>query len=315
MGLTMTIRLQSVLHVNLNCRDRYKSRDMLAHLGFQPASVLKPEPQDGADMGVDGLVQWDGFAMISSAAWDSAMIDLLSFNLPPVVGRAYPTLDHIGYNRLLVNVVDINQVYAQLSAETQIVSLSSLCTNEQAADNEQAKQVAFSCRDTDGICYDIIQAANNQTPGLSGVVVSCADLNKTRDWYTHRLGLKAIAEPRDLTLLISRYTSDNQQQSIQVRSCDLQLPDRNDFIIRLQQAETAYGEPYQEVNHVGLYRMAFAVADIQAAYQQLLAADVNCPKPPVFQDMGEGVPVDGVWALFFYDPDGICVELIQPPKF
>jgi hypothetical protein len=29
--------------------------------------------------------------------------------------------------------------------------------------------------------------------------------------------------------------------------------------------------------------------------------------------MGPEIPVDGVWALFFADPDGTCLELIQTP--
>jgi hypothetical protein len=29
--------------------------------------------------------------------------------------------------------------------------------------------------------------------------------------------------------------------------------------------------------------------------------------------MGPGIPVDGLWAVFFRDPDGTCLELIQRP--
>jgi hypothetical protein len=30
--------------------------------------------------------------------------------------------------------------------------------------------------------------------------------------------------------------------------------------------------------------------------------------------MGPEIPVDGVWALFFPEPDGACLELIETPK-
>jgi hypothetical protein len=30
--------------------------------------------------------------------------------------------------------------------------------------------------------------------------------------------------------------------------------------------------------------------------------------------MGPEIPVDGVWAVFFEDPDGTCLELIETPK-
>jgi hypothetical protein len=31
--------------------------------------------------------------------------------------------------------------------------------------------------------------------------------------------------------------------------------------------------------------------------------------------MGPEIPIDGVWAVFFPDPDGTCMELIETPKF
>jgi hypothetical protein len=30
--------------------------------------------------------------------------------------------------------------------------------------------------------------------------------------------------------------------------------------------------------------------------------------------MGPDLPIAGVWALFFRDPDGTCLELIESPK-
>lgn len=303
----MTISLNHVLHVNLNCTDQYISRDMLGLLGFSPASVLKADPQDGADMGVDGLVQWDGFAMISEAAWQSPMIDLLSFNLPPVTGKAYATLNNIGYNRLIIRVASLQDAHAALTASPHITFASDW--------HDDSHEGLFSARDADGIWYDIIPQQDELAAGLGGVVVSCADLDSSRQWYTEQLGLQLVDGPKDLRLAAQQYAPglENAAEALMVRSCDLSIAGRPDFVVRLQQAERPVDKPYKLVNHVGLYRMAFAVDDIQASYQQLLAAGVNCPKPPVYQDMGDDVPVDGVWALFFYDPDGICVELIQPP--
>jgi hypothetical protein len=58
--------------------------------------------------------------------------------------------------------------------------------------------------------------------------------------------------------------------------------------------------------------MAFMVADIQLAYDEIKTQGVEC-RPPVFLDMGPEIPIDGVWALFFPDPDGTCMELIETP--
>jgi hypothetical protein len=59
--------------------------------------------------------------------------------------------------------------------------------------------------------------------------------------------------------------------------------------------------------------MALIVDDIDACYRTLDANGVVCIGPPVKLDMGPDVPVDGLWALFFTDPDGTCVELIEEP--
>jgi hypothetical protein len=58
--------------------------------------------------------------------------------------------------------------------------------------------------------------------------------------------------------------------------------------------------------------MAFLVADAHQAHAELLGLGVDAPAP-VFLDMGPEIPVDGVWAVFFRDPDGACLEFIQSP--
>jgi hypothetical protein len=73
------------------------------------------------------------------------------------------------------------------------------------------------------------------------------------------------------------------------------------------------GRPYDSANHLGLYRMAFLVEDMQASYDEIRRQGVECP-PPVYLDMGPEIPIDGLWALFFPDPDGTCLELIETPK-
>jgi hypothetical protein len=58
--------------------------------------------------------------------------------------------------------------------------------------------------------------------------------------------------------------------------------------------------------------MAFMVENAHACYDELRSCGVEC-RPPVWLDMGPEVPIDGLWALFFPDPDGACLELIQTP--
>lgn len=304
----LPLPLERVVHVNLNCTNIEDHKCLLELLGFSAASALQPEPQNGADMGIEGVVQWDGYAMISSEDWESAMLDLLTFKHPPITGQAYATLNHIGYSRLVIAVSDLDAAHRALESLAKLNFLSPL---------DEQSEGEFSFCDADGTWFDVIAAKDraNKKPGLAGVVANCNDLTLSRQWYVDILGhqvLDASIDGSQSRLCKRRY---QLSEDMAVTVLELGVPERNDFFIRLQRPSEVEGMPYKEPNHVGLYRMAFAVSDIQVCYHALLSRGVDCPLPPVFQDMGPGIPVDGVWALYFYDPNGICVELIQNPEY
>ena len=59
---------------------------------------------------------------------------------------------------------------------------------------------------------------------------------------------------------------------------------------------------------VGNGHLGFTVDDIWAAYRQLVAAGVRFKSEPVSITQG---PNRGGWAVYFTDPDGITLEMIQ----
>ncbi len=61
---------------------------------------------------------------------------------------------------------------------------------------------------------------------------------------------------------------------------------------------------------VGNGHIGFAVDDIWAAYRHLVAAGVRFKSEPVSPTQG---PNKGGWAVYFTDPDGITLEMIQRP--
>ena len=67
-------------------------------------------------------------------------------------------------------------------------------------------------------------------------------------------------------------------------------------------------------NQVGPFRVALLVDDVHAFHADLRRRGTRFPSAPVWLDMGPEIPIDGLWALFFPDPDGACVELIQTPE-
>jgi catechol 2,3-dioxygenase-like lactoylglutathione lyase family enzyme len=74
------------------------------------------------------------------------------------------------------------------------------------------------------------------------------------------------------------------------------------------------GRPLLEANHLGLFRMAFMVDDAKASCAELDRQGV-AHSGPCHLDMGPDVPIEGgLYAVFFRDPDGTCLELIQTPR-
>jgi catechol 2,3-dioxygenase-like lactoylglutathione lyase family enzyme len=61
---------------------------------------------------------------------------------------------------------------------------------------------------------------------------------------------------------------------------------------------------------LGNVHVGFTVDDLREAYRQLSAAGVQFKSEPVSPTVG---PNKGGWAIYFVDPDGITLEMIQRP--
>jgi lactoylglutathione lyase len=61
---------------------------------------------------------------------------------------------------------------------------------------------------------------------------------------------------------------------------------------------------------VGNVHIGFSVDDLWAAYRHLSAAGVRFKSEPVSPTTG---PNKGGWAVYFVDPDGVTLEMIQRP--
>jgi catechol 2,3-dioxygenase-like lactoylglutathione lyase family enzyme len=61
---------------------------------------------------------------------------------------------------------------------------------------------------------------------------------------------------------------------------------------------------------VGNVHLGFTVDDLWTAYRKLTAAGVRFKSEPVSPTVG---PNAGGWAIYFLDPDGVTLEMIQRP--
>ena len=67
----------------------------------------------------------------------------------------------------------------------------------------------------------------------------------------------------------------------------------------------APGHPIDSTLRRGWFQLAFAVADVRAAYAQVVAGGASAVKPPFCAPDGRA------WVAFIGDPDGNLIELIQ----
>ena len=137
--------------------------------------------------------------------------------------------------------------------------------------------------DPDGTALELLPGPS---PRLAGLVVGCADVGASGAFYADVLGLQRLDG---------------------ARLCDDRGPDG--FVVELVAAPRP-ARP-RVANDVGIYRLAFITDTLDDDYAALLDAGVRPYSPPATLEMGPGLPA--LRALFFPDPDGATLELIERP--
>lgn len=298
----MSLEFVSVVHVNVNCSQLARSLGFYqGALGLAPLSHTRPVPQDGAGFGMHGPVQWDAWIIHDDRGQAAQGIDLLEWKLPAPMGR--PAAVHeLGFSRLLLAVRDVAALHVRLSA-------AGAAPRSAPASLGGARR-GFVVRDPDGALLEIAEAADAVvTPRFAGVAINVADLAHAVPWYERVLGLRASA-PRACEADGAAF-----ELSGTARWREAELAASASFAIRLVewQQPRALREARRPANALGLYRMALLVEDAAKACAQLDALGL-VHSGSVRLDMGPDIPIDGLNAGFFLDPDSACLEWIERPR-
>lgn len=306
----MSLQLTSVAHVNVNCASLERSlafyRDLV---GLTPTTHTRPLPQEGAGFGLPGKVVWDAWMLQDDRAPLGPSIDLLEWQTPRPIGRPHPEANHLGFMRLALAHGDLDGVHARLTKAGVATRSGPVSVPVLAGQTVRF----FCCSDPDGTCVEFIER-----PGpvrLSHININCRDLDASSDWYQRVLGVAPIAgraEPPPAPGAGFGFAGD-----CDYRADFLAVGGRAEgLILDLLEWKTPkpVGRPSLEANHLGLFRMAFMVDDATASCAELdrmgVAHSGPCPL-----DMGPDVPIEGgLRAVFFRDPDGTCLELIETPR-
>jgi catechol 2,3-dioxygenase-like lactoylglutathione lyase family enzyme len=143
--------------------------------------------------------------------------------------------------------------------------------------------VSGATSDPDGTGVELVTGA---PPGLLGLVVGCADPAASTRFYVDVVGLEQVDA--------SRFCDDRGPKAFTVELVAAPRPARP-----------------RAANDVGIYRLALITEDLDRDDDALRRAGVAPYSPPATLDMGPGLPT--LRALFFPDPDGSTLELIERP--
>jgi len=144
---------------------------------------------------------------------------------------------------------------------------------------------------------------------LDHVAVTVSDLERSLPFYKEVLGLQEI----------ERHLLDGETIStmagkpgVVMQVVRLACPDTPDILIDLQQ----YIEPKEDVSNAALgmanhSHFCFGVDDLQTTCDELQKKGVELISAPVSFDLGKDWDYGVVKVVFFKDPDGFILELME----
>ena len=136
------------------------------------------------------------------------------------------------------------------------------------------------------------------------VGVTVSDLGRSIAFYRDLLGFHVAYERGEVTAEYMPRLVGILGARLKIAGLD--IPGLHlDLIEYISPESTARPGPTSDVGNV---HVGFTVDDLWAAYRHLSAAGVLFKSEPVSPTVG---PNKGGWAVYFVDPDGITLEMIQ----
>lgn len=142
---------------------------------------------------------------------------------------------------------------------------------------------------------------------MDHISVTVSDMERSLAFYRDLLGLEQVETHRLEGETISKMAG---KEGVVMEVVRLQAPETPGMLLDLQQ----YVEPQGKVSDgklgdVGHSHICFGVPNMAQAYEELQSEGVKFVSEPVSFDLGWAV----VHVVFFEDPDGYILELMQVP--
>ena len=144
--------------------------------------------------------------------------------------------------------------------------------------------------------------------GISHTSFTVSDIDRSLAFYRDLLGMEVLVEVEREGEFIEEVVGF---QGASLRIVGLKLPQGSDHILELIEYRAPHGQRLDlRTCNPGVAHLCFVTDDIHNAYESLRAKGVEFRSPPVRIPSG---PSAGGYDAYFLDPDGITLELSQPP--
>jgi catechol 2,3-dioxygenase-like lactoylglutathione lyase family enzyme len=148
-----------------------------------------------------------------------------------------------------------------------------------------------------------------ESVGIHHTGYTVSDLDRSLDFYVGKLGCEVVATQEKKGGYLAAIVG---YPDAHVRMAHLRAPGGGAHVIELFEYLSPQGERAEVApRNVGASHVCFLVDDLPGVYEELRAKGVDTfVSPPVEVDTGIN---RGGYGLYLRDPDGITIELFQPP--
>ena len=271
-------------HVNVNTADLAPAEAFYGQ-GFGRRAAFRTAPtvdQDGAGFGLGGQsVRWNGVILSGTAREHGPMVDLLEWLEPATAGPARRTPSELGHACFQFTVPDLP------AAAEALTTVGGTCRPGARREGPVPPAPLIVALDPDGTRVELVDGPD---VAMVGVRVNCSDLDRSAAFYA-ALGM-TVGEERRVEITVDGGTGPSGGGTLRARSVGADRP--GVFAIELAEWEepAPTGSAPATGNHVGIYRIALMVDDVDAAYEQVLAA-VGRRRLPSTSTSARTVPSSG----------------------